>query len=34
MVNIDIYSLKEMTVLPLLYPEVFQRFIITPAVFC
>ncbi|KAG6374992.1 AAA-domain-containing protein [Boletus reticuloceps] len=26
----DIHSLKEMTVLPLLYPEVFQRFSLTP----
>ena len=27
---IDINSLKEMTLLPLLYPEVFQRFNLTP----
>lgn len=27
---IDIHSLKEMTLLPLLYPEVFQRFNVTP----
>ena len=26
----DIHSLKEMTLLPLLYPEVFQRFNLTP----
>ena len=26
----DINSLKEMTLLPLLYPEVFQRFNLTP----
>jgi ATPase family AAA domain-containing protein 2 len=26
----DIHALKEMTVLPLLYPEVFQRFDVTP----
>ena len=26
----DIHSLKEMTLLPLLYPEVFQRFNVTP----
>jgi hypothetical protein len=26
----DIHSLKEMTILPLLYPEVFQRFNLTP----
>ncbi len=26
----DINSLKEMTLLPLLYPEVFQRFHLTP----
>ena len=26
----DIHSLKEMTLLPLLYPEVFQRFKVTP----
>lgn len=28
--NPDIHSLKEMTLLPLLYPEVFQRFKVTP----
>jgi AAA+ superfamily predicted ATPase len=27
---VDINSLKEMTLLPLLYPEVFQRFGLTP----
>jgi len=27
---VDINSLKEMTLLPLLYPEVFQRFNLTP----
>ena len=27
---LDINSLKEMTLLPLLYPEVFQRFGLTP----
>lgn len=27
---LDISSLKEMTLLPLLYPEVFQRFNVTP----
>ena len=27
---VDINSLKEMTLLPLLYPEVFQRFSLTP----
>ncbi len=27
---LDIHSLKEMTLLPLLYPEVFQRFNVTP----
>jgi SpoVK/Ycf46/Vps4 family AAA+-type ATPase len=27
---IDIHALKEMTLLPLLYPEVFQRFNVTP----
>lgn len=27
---LDINSLKEMTLLPLLYPEVFQRFNVTP----
>jgi len=26
----DIHALKEMTLLPLLYPEVFQRFNVTP----
>jgi DNA polymerase III delta prime subunit len=26
----DIHSLREMTILPLLYPEVFQRFNLTP----
>ena len=26
----DIHALKEMTLLPLLYPEVFQRFSVTP----
>lgn len=30
MTRIDIHSLKEMTILPLLYPEVFQRFNLTP----
>ncbi len=30
MINTDIHSLKEMTLLPLLYPEVFQRFNVTP----
>ena len=28
--RLDIHSLKEMTLLPLLYPEVFQRFNVTP----
>lgn len=28
--HIDIHALKEMTLLPLLYPEVFQRFNVTP----
>src|SRR5215472_16773663 len=28
--SLDIHSLKEMTLLPLLYPEVFQRFKVTP----
>ena len=28
--RLDINSLKEMTLLPLLYPEVFQRFGLTP----
>jgi len=28
--SLDIHSLKEMTLLPLLYPEVFQRFNLTP----
>lgn len=28
--SIDIHALKEMTLLPLLYPEVFQRFNVTP----
>jgi len=27
---LDIHALKEMTLLPLLYPEVFQRFGLTP----
>ena len=27
---LDIHSLKEMTLLPLLYPEVFQKFNVTP----
>jgi ATPase family AAA domain-containing protein 2 len=30
MLREDIHSLKEMTLLPLLYPEVFQRFNVTP----
>jgi hypothetical protein len=30
LLSIDIHSLKEMTLLPLLYPEVFQRFSLTP----
>lgn len=30
LLSIDIHSLKEMTLLPLLYPEVFQRFNLTP----
>jgi len=28
--HLDIHSLKEMMLLPLLYPEVFQQFSITP----
>jgi len=28
--HLDIHSLKEMTLLPLLYPEVFQQFSVTP----
>ena len=28
--DLDINALKEMTLLPLLYPEVFQRFNLTP----
>lgn len=28
--QLDIHALKEMTLLPLLYPEVFQRFNVTP----
>jgi len=28
--TVDIHALKEMTLLPLLYPEVFQRFNVTP----
>lgn len=27
---LDIHSLKEMTLLPLLYPEIFQQFGVTP----
>lgn len=30
LLSTDIHSLKEMTLLPLLYPEVFQRFNLTP----
>jgi DNA polymerase III delta prime subunit len=30
LLQIDIHSLKEMTLLPLLYPELFQLFNVTP----